>query len=157
MEKKRNPVQPTSRVRWARTGRVQPHHCTACSLLLCLVPFPLMRKQEGSKNHFIFSCWEDVKEGPESLSPYLMTLPQACQHRRILAVSGEGDTEPFRTGAWLSLWNPHCYWKSDAASYKSPSTSSEEADLMHLAASGTSFSVFWYSIAKHSWNHSAML
>lgn len=69
----------------------------------------------------------------------------------------EGVTEPFRIQAWLSQWNPHCYWKSDAGSYKSLSTSSEEADLMHLAASGKRLSVFWYSIAKRSLNHSAVL
>lgn len=66
-------------------------------------------------------------------------------------MSREGVTEPFRIQAWLSQWNPHCYWKSDAGSYKSPSTASEEADLMHLA----SVCVFRYSIAQQSLNHSA--
>lgn len=67
-------------------------------------------------------------------------------------MSREGVTEPFRIQAWLSQWNPHCYWKSDAGSYKSPPTSSEEADLMHLASVWVAFDIQLLSL-----NHSVVV
>lgn len=131
---------------------------TALCVVICFVLFyfHLWVNKEGVKSFYFLLLRGMLRGARESVS--LSNNPAtSLPTRRILAMSREGVTEPFRIQAWLSQWNPHCYWKNGAGSYKSPSTSPEEAYLMHLVASGKHLSVFWYSIAKHSLHHSAML
>lgn len=127
----------------------------ALCVFICFVlfHFHLWVNKEGVKSFYFLLLRGTLRGAIESDS--LSNNPATSLPTwKILAMSREGIAEPFKIHAWLIQWNSHCNWKSNTGSWGG---APEVAHQMHLVASGKHLSVFWYSVAKHSLNHSTLL
>lgn len=84
--------------------------------------FHFMVNKEGLKS-FHFLLLRGMLRGAREYVDLSNIPATGLLTRRILAKSRERVTKPFSIQAWLSHWNPHCHWKNDAGSCKSPFTS----------------------------------